>query len=549
MKRLQGLPGGVSPASGARSAIQLLPIGLVIITLAFLTSCGAPPNLRVSVADRASNVPLDSPLEVTANGAMLGRVVLQRLDAPAPPVELAPRNESSARITTKLEPDAEYRLSASAEPTSKTALPWQEAPPQVISLERVFSTVRAPALVDPDEEPVALRGKPVDLRFIEPLAQGNAESPDIEPRAKIADEDAHILRIELPEAAPDATYAVRLIGLVGKNGVPAAPLWINISTPAAARLASINGSRPGERVALPSDTTVSLVWAAPVTSVRYQLGDKSTEWRGAATDEIEIPLKLQQGQSESLTIEDAVAAAGGWLAKPQQMELYVPPPLQIEAFWPADGAANLSPDADPTFRFSEPITDRASVENAIFFDPPPPGHFEWLAPNRVRFLPDGGFARESPISWYIRGGPDGPRGGSGSFLASPAAGVFATGKLKVIDVSLGTQRIRLLEDGEQVWTAAVATGVRGAETPPGTYEVLYKMRTARFRGTNPDGSRYDIPNVNYVLAFYGDYTIHGAYWRSVFGRPGSAGCISLTDANAKVVFDWAEQGTKVVIHA
>jgi lipoprotein-anchoring transpeptidase ErfK/SrfK len=536
-------------SSGGRSAIQLGAVAFIAVSLALLSSCGAAPNLRVSVADGARDIPLDSPLEVTANGAMLGRVVLQRLDTPAQPVELAPRNETSARITAKLEPDAEYRLSAMAEPTSKTALPWQEAPPQVISVERVFSTVRAPALVDPDEELVAFRGKPVDLRFTEPLAQANAESPDIEPRAKIAEEDAHLLRIELPEAAPDATYELRLTGLQAKNGVPAPPLWVSISTPAAARLTSINGSRPGDRVALPNDTTLSLVWAAPVTTMKYRLGDRTALWSGPATTGIDLPLRLQQGETESLTIEDANAEAGGWLTRPQQMELYVPAPLQLEAFWPSDGAANLSPSSDPTFRFSEPIADRASVEDAIFFDPQPAGRFDWLAPNRVRFLADEGFARESSISWYIRGGPGGPRGASGSFMAAPTTGIFATSKLKVIDVSLSGQRIRLLEDGEEVWTAAVATGVRGAETPPGTYEVLYKMPTARFRGTNPDGSRYDIPNVHWVMAFYGDYTIHGAYWRSVFGRPGSAGCISMTDANAKVVFDWAEQGTKVVIHA
>jgi lipoprotein-anchoring transpeptidase ErfK/SrfK len=73
------------------------------------------------------------------------------------------------------------------------------------------------------------------------------------------------------------------------------------------------------------------------------------------------------------------------------------------------------------------------------------------------------------------------------------------------------------------------------------------MPVARFRGVNPDGSRYDIPNVHWVLAFYGDYTIHGAYWRSVFGRPGSNGCVSLTDANAKIVYDFADEGTTVVI--
>jgi lipoprotein-anchoring transpeptidase ErfK/SrfK len=534
---------------GSPLALQLSAVSIVLLSLAVLASCATSPNLRVSVPDGAKDVPLDSSLEIIANGAMLGRVVLQRLDMPAPPVELAPRNETSARITTKLEPDAEYRLSAVAEPTSRTALPWQEPPPLMLSVERVFSTVRAPALVDPDEELVAFRGKPVDVRFMEPLAQASAESPDIEPRAAIAREDAHILRIELPAAAPDATYDVRLTGLVGKNGVLGSPQWITITTPAAARLASVNGFRPGERVAMPHDMPVSLEWAAPVTSVKYEIDGRTTEWRGAATSEITLPLRLQQGESETVTIQDAEAAAGGWLARPQQLELFVPPPLQLEAFWPADGAANVSPNADPTFRFSEPILDRESVEAAIFFDPPPPGRFEWLAPNRVRFLPEGGFAREAPVSWYIRSGPEGPRGASGSFLAAPATGLFSTTKLKVIDVSLSQQRIRLLEDGEQVFAAPVATGVRGADTPPGTYEVLYKMRTARFRGTNPDGSRYDIPNVNYVLAFFGDYTIHGAYWRSVFGRPGSAGCISMTDANARIVFDWAEQGTKVVIHA
>lgn len=540
---------GATPARNAGSPFQLMVVTLLSVGVGFVSSCASAPHLRVSVTDGAKDIPLDSALEVTASGAMLGRVVLQRIDMPGPPVELASKNETSARISTKLEPDAEYRLSATAEPTSKTALPWQEPPPPVLSVERVFSTVRAPVLVDPSERPAALRGQPVDLRFTEPLASAWVESSEVEVRAKIVDNDARLLRLDLKDMAPGQTYEVRLADLRGKNGVSADPQWVSIATPDPARLIGISGSVPEERTALPPDTPVSLDWAAPVTFVKYRLGDRVSEWRGAATSAIELPVRLQQGQSESLTIEDAVAAAGGWLARPRELELFVPPPLQLEAFWPADGAANLSPSADPTFRFSEPLADLDILDNAIFFDPPPPGRWEWLAPNRVRFVPEDGFAREAPISWYIRGGPEGPRGVTGSFLTAPIAGVFSTTKLKVIDVSLSRQRMRLIEDGEEVRTFPVATGVRGAETPPGTYEVLYKMPTTRFRGTNPDGSRYDIPNVHWVLAFYGDYTIHGAWWRNVFGRPGSAGCISLTDANAKVVFDWAEQGTKVVIHA
>jgi lipoprotein-anchoring transpeptidase ErfK/SrfK len=93
-----------------------------------------------------------------------------------------------------------------------------------------------------------------------------------------------------------------------------------------------------------------------------------------------------------------------------------------------------------------------------------------------------------------------------------------------------------------------ATGVAAAPTPPGDYAVQYHMAVARFTGTNPDGSHYDIPDVHWVLAMFGDYTIHGAYWRGRFGVPGSDGCVSMTDGDARVVFDWADDGTPIHIH-
>jgi len=55
--------------------------------------------------------------------------------------------------------------------------------------------------------------------------------------------------------------------------------------------------------------------------------------------------------------------------------------------------------------------------------------------------------------------------------------------------------------------------------------------------------------VHWVMPFWGDYTIHGAYWRPRFGVPGSDGCVSMTDADAKLVYDWADVGTPVVIHS
>ena len=110
---------------------------------------------------------------------------------------------------------------------------------------------------------------------------------------------------------------------------------------------------------------------------------------------------------------------------------------------------------------------------------------------------------------------------------------FVTESDKLIDVDVTRQVMALYEKGRQVRTFPVATGVPGADTPIGEFNVEYKMPTARFQGVNVSGSRYDIPDVHWVLAFMGDYTIHGAYWRSAFGSPGSNGCVSLTDGTRR----------------
>ena len=77
-----------------------------------------------------------------------------------------------------------------------------------------------------------------------------------------------------------------------------------------------------------------------------------------------------------------------------------------------------------------------------------------------------------------------------------------------------------------------STGVRGAETPTGNFTIQYKMLKTRMRGTNPDGHSYDIPDVPWVMALFGDYTLHGAPWRQAWGVPLSNGCVSMPTPNA-----------------
>jgi len=515
-------------------------------TAVALGACTAvTPTLRVNVANGAAEVPLDTTLEITAVNAKLERALLERVDAPSTPVELV-RTERGARLDSKLAPDAEYRLVASAEPEKATPLPWASADPKLI-VEHVFSTAHTPLLLDDDTPLVATRGKQITVHFSEPLAQARAEGPRSSAEARIAADDAHKLLLDLKDLRPGEELEIRFVDIVGKNGVEAPEQTVLVQTPDPARLVTVNGAE-GERISLAPDATVLLEWGEPVTSVRYRTGNgPSATWTGTATTDVELPIKLAQGESETLAIEDATTVSGGWMSAPRTLDLVGAAPLQLAAYWPANGATNLLPNADPTFRFSEPITDRAAAEAAISFDPTVPGRFEWLAPNRVRFLPESSFPRETEIAVSVKGGQQGVHGASGGFMTESQSFVFTTGKDRRIDVSLGRQVLTLYENDTPVWTAPVATGVRGAETPLGTYKVEYKMRQARFRGVNPGGSRYDIPDVNWVIAFLGDYTIHGAYWRTTFGRPGSNGCISLTDANARYVWLWADEGTPIVI--
>ena len=506
-----------------------------------------PPSLTTPVADQARDVPVDDALTVTTTGATLDRVTLERLDdaGPAPQFTM---DEMRAQLTGPLAPDARYRLMAEAHALADAPRPpWQAPEPVALRLTREFSTVRAPALQGVTEPLVAYRGKPVDLRFSEPLAEARLAEAPPGTRGRVAD-DPRVYRVEFGDLAPAESFELKLAGVRGRNGAPAPDQTLRVRTPEGVDLMSVNGVAPGERVVVPPGAPVALEWSAPVAALRYRLADTPASWTGAPSARVDLPLVLEQGQSRTIEIEDAVDAEGGWLPSPMKLELAAPAPLRVAAMWPANGATGISPEADPTFRFSEPVASRNVVEEAISFDPPMAGRWEWLGPDKVHFLPEGQFPRETQVSVHVKGGPTGPAGASGSYLAEPVASSFQTGKLKAIHIWLGQQRLALFEDDAAVREFSVATGVKGAETPPGSYTVQYKMPIARFRGVNPNGSRYDIPDVHWVLAFFEDYTIHGAYWRHNFGTPGSNGCVSLTDANAKVVFDWADVGTRVEIH-
>lgn len=111
-----------------------------------------------------------------------------------------------------------------------------------------------------------------------------------------------------------------------------------------------------------------------------------------------------------------------------------------------------------------------------------------------------------------------------------------------IQVILSEQRLIAWEGDKQVFSTSVSTGRDGDWTPTGVYNIEEKFKTARMQG---DG--YDIPNVPYVMYFFGSYAIHGTFWHHNFGTPVSRGCINLEDDQAAWLFYWASEGTPVIV--
>ncbi len=132
---------------------------------------------------------------------------------------------------------------------------------------------------------------------------------------------------------------------------------------------------------------------------------------------------------------------------------------------------------------------------------------------------------------------------------SPSGGGDAvTGYGRWIDVNLSTYTMTAYEGSTPVLSTAIVDGGAGYETVTGTFNIYWKLPSQTMRGTNLDGSEYVTEDVPYVMYFYADYALHGAYWRSSFGYSGSHGCVNMDVGSAAWLFGWASEGTLVEVH-
>lgn len=131
-----------------------------------------------------------------------------------------------------------------------------------------------------------------------------------------------------------------------------------------------------------------------------------------------------------------------------------------------------------------------------------------------------------------------------------------------IRVDLSEQIVVAYEAGVPVRAFVISSGLPGTETVTGEFRIRAKVRSQVMSG-GYGSLYYFLPNVQWVQYFFEDYGFHGTYWHNDFGRPHSHGCINMTNADAKWLFDWAspawdgskwqkanksEEGTLVIVH-
>ncbi|HEY5729696.1 MAG TPA: L,D-transpeptidase family protein [Anaerolineales bacterium] len=112
-----------------------------------------------------------------------------------------------------------------------------------------------------------------------------------------------------------------------------------------------------------------------------------------------------------------------------------------------------------------------------------------------------------------------------------------------IDVDLTNQRVYAYEGDTIVNSFIVSTGTWQTPTVTGQFKIYVKFRSAKMSGPG-----YYLPNVPYIMYFYGDYGLHGTYWHNNFGTPMSRGCVNLTIDDAGWLYNWASVGTVVNVH-
>jgi lipoprotein-anchoring transpeptidase ErfK/SrfK len=127
---------------------------------------------------------------------------------------------------------------------------------------------------------------------------------------------------------------------------------------------------------------------------------------------------------------------------------------------------------------------------------------------------------------------------------------------KRIKVSIGEQRVQAFENGVLKWDWPASTGLKSKPTNPGVFQIQTHEPSAYNSEADiwmPQfmGIYRPVPSVDFMNGFHGFPTSardqRQVLWTKNLGSPITFGCVMVSTDNAKLLYDWADEGVVVEI--
>jgi lipoprotein-anchoring transpeptidase ErfK/SrfK len=125
---------------------------------------------------------------------------------------------------------------------------------------------------------------------------------------------------------------------------------------------------------------------------------------------------------------------------------------------------------------------------------------------------------------------------------------------KRVKISISQQRMQAYEEGQVKWDWQVSTGIASSPTSPGIFQVQSHDPNAYAGNWNLwmpwfMGIYRPVPSQDFMNGFHGfpSRDQQQLLWTRNLGHPVTYGCILLSTDNAKLLYDWAPEGTIVEI--
>jgi lipoprotein-anchoring transpeptidase ErfK/SrfK len=117
-------------------------------------------------------------------------------------------------------------------------------------------------------------------------------------------------------------------------------------------------------------------------------------------------------------------------------------------------------------------------------------------------------------------------------------GVSETDKWIFVDIE--QQTLVAYEGDKPVFTTLFSSGRAPNLTVTGLFHIhrVYRTHTMENAPGGTEESYYYVADIPYTMFFHKTFAIHGTFWHDNFGFTRSHGCVNVTPADAKWIFDW-----------